>query len=320
MNHKNRGHWYLLTGLILGIILGLMFTWLIQPVEYTETEPATLRDDFKNQYRAMIALAYIGNQDIVRAKARLDLLGDDDQFKVLSEQAQMTLAENGSIEEARALGLLAVALGSELSMTTPSLPNLTKTKIQTSSPIKNPSSTNIPPSKSTSATNHQAVTNTESTETILQTESPTTSTEIISTPTETLATLNTPLPKTNIPTISAPTPKPGFNTFVLESQVEVCEPPLDIPLFQIYVEDTQGNPIPGVLVIIYWEEGEDRFFTGLKPEKGLGYADYSPKQEMKYTLRLSETGQPIKDLIPVECTNTYGEKYWGALSLTFVQQ
>jgi len=332
MNHENRGHWYLLTGLIFGISLGLLFTWLVQPVEYIDTEPATLRDDFKDQYRAMIALAYIGNQDIIRAKARLNLLGDDDLFKVLSEQAQMTLAENNSIEEAQALGLLAVALGSELSVTTASLPNLSKTIILTPSPInspksttvvnpeKSPSSASISPSKPATSTNHQTIKNTESSDTILQTANSTTSTEIISPPTETVATLYTPLPKSTTPTIAAPTLKPGFEPFVLESQVEVCEPPLDIPLFQIYIEDKQGNPIPGVLIVIYWEEGEDRFFTGLKPEKGLGYADYSPKQDTKYTLRLGETGQPIKDLIPVECTNTYGEKYWGALSLKFIQQ
>jgi len=321
MNHENRGHWYLFTGLMFGIILGLLFTWLVQPVEYTDTEPSSLRDDFKNQYRAMIALAYLGNSDMLRAKARLNLLGDDDPFKVLSEQAQMTLAKaeaDGSIEEARALGLLAVALGSESGVITPNSLKPSRTAIlspssiidpenaTTINPEISPTNVNVSPSKSPIGTKQISVTNAEITATASQTKI--------------VPTLTTPIPKTNPSTTATPTLKTGNDTFILESRTEVCDTPLDAPLFQINVEDIQGNPIPGVLIVIYWETGEDRFFTGLKPEKGLGYADYSPNQETTYMLRLGETGQPIKDLNTVECTNTFGEKYWGVLSLKFVQQ
>ena len=112
MRHsEERGPWYLLTGLIIGIVLGVLYTRYIQPVEYIDTSPALLRQDFKDQYRLLIAAAYSANGDLVRGKARLELLKDSNVFRALSEQAQRTLAENGSANDARSLGLLAIALG-----------------------------------------------------------------------------------------------------------------------------------------------------------------------------------------------------------------
>ena len=114
MNEDERGNWYLLTGVVLGIILGILFAWVISPVEYVDTAPESLKDEFKDQYRVLIASAYVANGDLVRAKARLELLGEADIYMVVAEQAQQMLAEGGSVEEAQALGRLALALGQEI--------------------------------------------------------------------------------------------------------------------------------------------------------------------------------------------------------------
>lgn len=114
MNKDERGNWYLLTGVVLGIILGILFAWVISPVEYVDTAPESLKDEFKDQYRVLIASAYVANGDLVRAKARLGLLGEADTYLVVAEQAQQMLAEGGSVEEAQALGRLALALGQEI--------------------------------------------------------------------------------------------------------------------------------------------------------------------------------------------------------------
>ncbi len=114
MNEDERGNWYLLTGVVLGIILGILFAWVISPVEYVDTAPESLKDEFKDQYRVLIASAYVANGDLVRAKARLELLDEADIYLVVAEQAQQMLAEGGSVEEAQALGRLALALGQEI--------------------------------------------------------------------------------------------------------------------------------------------------------------------------------------------------------------
>lgn len=108
---EKRGHWYLLTGLLIGFLAGLAIAWVVQPVEYVDTSPASLRASYKEYYRILIATSYVASGDLVRAKARLDLLGDENPLQALTEQAQRTLAEGSSPNEARSLSLLAVAMG-----------------------------------------------------------------------------------------------------------------------------------------------------------------------------------------------------------------
>jgi hypothetical protein len=114
MNEDERGNWYLITGLILGILLGVLYSKVIQPVQYTDTSPSSLLEEYKEKYRILVASAYEANGDLVRAKARLGLLKDENSYRIVAEQAQKMLADGCSAEEARALGILAVALGEEL--------------------------------------------------------------------------------------------------------------------------------------------------------------------------------------------------------------
>ena len=89
---EERGSWYLLTGLIIGIVLGLVYAWIIDPAEFVDTTPETLHDANKDVYRSMIALSYQSTGDLARAQARLNLLGDEDTAMSLSEQAQRSRA------------------------------------------------------------------------------------------------------------------------------------------------------------------------------------------------------------------------------------
>ena len=100
-----RGYWYLLTGFVIGIVLGLVYAWLISPQQYKDTSPASLQPEFKDQYRAMIAAAFVATGNLPRAEARLQLLDDQDVVRTLTEQAQLTLAEGSSPRQAQALGL-----------------------------------------------------------------------------------------------------------------------------------------------------------------------------------------------------------------------
>ncbi len=106
----NRGPWYLVTGMILGLALGLVYAWVFSPVQFVDNSPSSLQPAFKDQYRTMIAVAFASNRDLGRAQARLGLLGDLDPYRALSAQAQQYLAEGGSPDEARALGELAAAI------------------------------------------------------------------------------------------------------------------------------------------------------------------------------------------------------------------
>lgn len=108
---EKRGAWYLLTGVILGLIFGLAYAWLLNPVVYENATPASLRDSSKDIYRSLIAQTYKETGNLARAASRLALLEDPDPVYALGAQAQQALAE-GQPVEAHALALLASALGS----------------------------------------------------------------------------------------------------------------------------------------------------------------------------------------------------------------
>jgi hypothetical protein len=316
----DRGPWYLLTGLLIGIVLGLAFAWIVQPVQYIDTSPASLRTQFKDQYRALIALAYTADGDIVRARARLELLKDQDIFSALAGQAQRTLGEGRSPAEARALGLLAVALGQAVPgpavvITLPP-PTITLTPTETNSPTPSPTNTETPlPSETPTATVTiplPAQATGSPTPTFTLTASPTIVTQ--GTPTKT----QIPRP-TFTPTLTpTPTSTPG-GPFMLASRQKICTQELQVPLIQIEASNTFGQPVPGVLVLVTWSSGEMRFYTGLKPELSLGYADFTPVPGIVYSLRLGENGEVVEDLAAVSCTGSAGNTFWGAWLLEFVQ-
>jgi hypothetical protein len=297
---EERGHWYLLTGFVIGIVLGLVYAWLISPQGYQDTSPASLLTEFKDQYRAMIAVAFVATGNLPRAEARLALLGDSDIERALTEQAQRTLGEGNSPREAQALGLLAVALGQGDAGSLPTLvPNMTFTESQSSNATQSadtePTSTEIntdpmPPDFSITPSPLSTNQTPQVTRTVLSTA--------------------TPLP-TRTPTVTPGSP------FVLQSNTFVCDPDLPNPLIQVVAEDSSGEPLPGQEIITAWDGGEDYYFTGLKPELGLGYADFLMTPGVVYQVRLSSGGQTVPDITPAECETQSGRRYWGSWLLVF---
>ncbi len=110
-SERKQGSWYLLTGFILGLLIGLVYTLLINPVIYIHSTPASLQEEDKDGYRSLIAQVYAVTSDLERAQLRLALLEDDHPVYALGAQAQRCAAE-GNITEAQALALLASALQS----------------------------------------------------------------------------------------------------------------------------------------------------------------------------------------------------------------
>ena len=176
----------------------------------------------------------------------------------------------------------------------------------TTSPLGTPGNFSLTPDPTSNVTTAVTVTSSTVTENI-NTISP--GTPLV---TKTSGSTYTPLPTRTA------TSTPGA-TFVLESRELVCNPNLGESLIQILALDAADQPVPGVEVVITWESGEDHFFTGLKPELGLGYADFNMTAGTTYTLRLAEGGQPIPGLTPSECESEEGNRYWGAWLLIFSQ-
>ena len=86
----------LATGLIVGLILGLFFAWVVWPTSYTNATPNMLRSDFRDDYLAWVAEEYAENGNIEQAQERLGVRfwKRDDPVEVLREVAE----ERGGVD------------------------------------------------------------------------------------------------------------------------------------------------------------------------------------------------------------------------------
>lgn len=65
----------ILIAAIIGIALGLVYGWIIDPIQYTDITPDALRIDYRTDYVLMVAEAYSAEQDPALAAKRLAVLG-----------------------------------------------------------------------------------------------------------------------------------------------------------------------------------------------------------------------------------------------------
>ncbi len=269
---QNRGNWYLLTGLILGLVLGMIYAWVISPITEVDTHPNLLRDDYKDIYRSLISRAYQANSNLPRAEARLELLGDDDPALALAAQAQRFLAENGDNEMAKVLANLSAALQIAAGPAATPIPS-TVTAIPDGETSNNGGNSNSEGQDSASSTRE---------------------------PTSVAPTSPTPSPTSSPP-------------FILQDSSPICDPTLGETLIQIIATDGSGEGVPGIsLEISLGTDPTEVFYTGLKPELGLGYADYLAEPGLTYQLEIPNSGLVINDIEVPTCQNESENSYWGS--------
>lgn len=317
---ERRGSWYLLTGLLIGAAIGLIYAWVISPVHYVNTSPASLRAEFKDRYRGLIAVAYAADGDLGRARVRLALLNDPDSVQNLAAQAQRDLAGGGDTAEARSLALLAAALGNQpVSVVSPT-PTVDPVPTQVSpSPV---TQTPVSPTASLTVTVTQTLTRTPTLTPGLTQINGTASL----TPSQTLTplisqTATTPvysLTRITPSSTATATPTPG-QPFVVIERSQVCDSTRLQPLLQVQLNDAAGHPVPGVEIVVSWQGGDDHFFTGLNPAINLGYADFVMSPNVTYTMQIADGGQPVTNITTPQCTDLGSQRYWGGWSIRMAQ-
>ncbi|RME32335.1 MAG: hypothetical protein D6793_11210 [Thermoflexia bacterium] len=110
-----------LLGLALGVGLGLLVGWVLWPVQYTNTAPVQLRQDYRNDYILMVAAAYHVERDLDAARGRLAQLDPEDPARPLVDLTETLIAQNGRPRDIQMLVRLAEDLGAA---TPPMLPYL----------------------------------------------------------------------------------------------------------------------------------------------------------------------------------------------------
>ncbi len=83
---SNRSHWiFIILALVTGIGLGLTYGWVIDPVDFFNLTPDTLRADYKTDYVLMTAEAYRVEQDPGLAARRLAIFGSQSPSAIASD-------------------------------------------------------------------------------------------------------------------------------------------------------------------------------------------------------------------------------------------
>jgi len=101
-------------------------------------------------------------------------------------------------------------------------------------------------------------------------------------------------PTPQVTSTPAPTPTPA-PIFRLLERTALCAEPGAPGKIAVWVQDTEGTELAGVEVVASWPAGEDRFFTGLRPDKGAGYADFEMSPGIEYAVSLGQYGSEVAE-------------------------
>jgi len=290
MSTRSPRHVASVVGLGIGLVLGLVYTWAIAPVELVNTYPALLRTDYRHGWVRLTALSYVVDGDLERARARLDGLKQEDVALAMQALIEEYAAAGRSADSLRSLTALARALDVHTSAMLVYL--YTPTPLPRPS-LSSPSSTPLPTSVPT-------LTRTPTLRPSPSVTPPIPEPTLVSTPVQrSVSPLATTISNlTSTPSSPTPTP-PLLARLQLADQEQICEPG-QRPQVQVVVTDERGVGISGVEVWLMWPGGADRAVTGLKPRGGAGYVDFDAEPGTSYVLGVGELGVPLVTSLRIE--------------------
>ncbi len=251
-----------LFGLVIGLGIGLVLSWVYFPVTYVDADPVDLRLDIKDDYQRMIAAAYSLDGDLNRAWGRLASL---DPAEPATGLVELTRRESKPLYQQALVKLVLDLQHPAVALARPTYtPRPTRTPLR---PYVAPTERPRPAS----------------------TQTPT------RTPVRATATLEpTAIPPTSVPNPNAP-------VFALKSRTsQTCSESGGRTHIEVQVQDANGAPLPGIGVEVNWNQGDEILYTGLKPEHGMGYADLTVSPGA-YNVRLAENAQsPVLEGLKIE--------------------
>jgi hypothetical protein len=105
--------WVALVAVLAGTGLGLWYGWMVNPVEYKDTDVAHLYAVYRDEFILMVGEAYAVDGNLDTARARLALLSLPDPANTVADMAEAALSQGASKLDVQALARLAAALGTQ---------------------------------------------------------------------------------------------------------------------------------------------------------------------------------------------------------------
>lgn len=265
----------ILIGLALGVSGGLFYTWNIYPVEEVDIAPWQLKQEHLDHYMAAAILSYSYDGDLAKTIARLNVLRlpGHDPIQAVADTA-CRLASTGYVSSSSGLrAVRAMMTFYRQQGRSGCADTLIAGETQLTPPpvMVLPTPTPMPPASKT--------------------------------PTS----LSTVEPTTTSVSVFVPTSLPS-RAYDLVSARTFCDTQLP-GIIEVRVWDSSGAEIPGMPVRVRWNGGESLFFTGLKPERGAGYADFEMTEEVNYIVEMPGLSDPIAEpLTAVPCYTEDGDE------------
>jgi hypothetical protein len=135
---------------------------------------------------------------------------------------------------------------------------------------------------------------------------------VASTPSPEAATAEPVQSGTPLTPVPSPTPAPSFR---LIEQTALCAQPGQPGRIAVWVQDIAGSELDGMEIVVSWTTGQDRFFTGLRPERGPGYADFTMAPHTEYEVAVAAYNGDVAqgltaDLQPGVCPDGTVAQEW----------
>lgn len=270
----SRSGWLLLS-LAIGLIGGLYYAWVVDPIVFTDASPARFSDRYREEYIILVSQSYAVNENWPLAQQRLVALEDPDIAETVNSLLETAVRQNRPAPLLEQLAVVARQLGAQGQAIALFAPTLPPSNVQpTPTPAFETTPTNTPPPVAT-ATNTAV-----------------------------------PIPTGTATRPATATPQPNYR---LTEQTRLCRDDEAITQIEVIVLDAFLNDLPGVEIEVTWQSGQDRFFTGFKPENGRGYADFEMSPDISYTVRLPDGSPEVSGLRLEECASGFS----GGWQLTF---
>ena len=252
--------WGLIIGLGVGVAVGLGVMWTFFPIDELDTEPWQLNDEDRANYLVAIMVNYAHDGDLTTAVRQVvDLrLDGDDPIQAVADTA-CDLARSGYVDSSSGLrairAMMSFYQGQGKSGCADDLISIERAAPQDVVSVVLPTPTLVPPA----------------------TKTPTAVSAIEPTTTPSRAVI--------------PTNPPAQRAFDIVAINTFCS--LEFPgVIEARVRDLGSVGIPGQPVRVRWDDGESDFFTGLKPERGAGYADFQMEPGRAYIIEMPGLSDP----------------------------
>lgn len=258
------GSSFLLLGLILGLAAGLYYAWMVAPVVYVDASPARFSDAQKQEYLFLVSQSHAADGDWAMAQRRLAALDDPAIAQTVVDLLETFLRQQRPASEIKNLAFLAQKMGAQSAV------------VALFAPTPLPGGSTPPTATAAGA--------------------------ITPTPLPTATATPTPLPTSSPAPTQPPSPTAQL-TYRLLSQQRICQRDQATPVIAVITQDALLQPLPGVEVLVRWEDGADHFFTGFIPAEGPGYGDFTMSPGVSYSVALADGSPEVSGLRIEPCNN-----------------